>query len=235
MPTRVVSYDAYLAATGSLQGESCSVQENAVALAQFALRVQAYCATVVAPDGTPIRCRLGLHCGPLVAGVCGGSMPRYHLFGATVSDTGRIESAGQAGSVHVSQNFASMLWREDAAPAVSSRARRLTLADLGDSERDALLTDDGSQRPSQSGPIDESVRLLSSGSGTGRKRAAAAARAAEAARAAQAFELTPTDKPVELSTGSTPMYFLTERAGAVGASGASVDAALAEPGVGQRI
>ena len=58
------------------------MEENAHALTCLALEMQKLCATLQAPDGTQVVMRIGLHCGPLVGGVVGGSMLRYHLFGS---------------------------------------------------------------------------------------------------------------------------------------------------------
>ena len=73
--------DAYIAAAGCVAGEGGTLEENAHALTCLALEMQKLCATLQAPDGTQVVMRIGLHCGPLVGGVVGGSMLRYHLFG----------------------------------------------------------------------------------------------------------------------------------------------------------
>ena len=74
--------DAYIAASGCVPGEGGTQEENACALACLAVEMQKLCATLTAPDGSPVVMRIGLHLGPLVGGVVGGSMLRYHLFGA---------------------------------------------------------------------------------------------------------------------------------------------------------
>jgi len=54
-------------------GEDRTNQENALALARMALEMQQICTKLTAPDGSPVVMRIGLHCGPLVAGVVGGN------------------------------------------------------------------------------------------------------------------------------------------------------------------
>ena len=82
--------DAFIASTGCIPGENRTLQENALNLARLAVAMQRLCATLKAPDGSPVVMRVGLHCGPVVGGIVGGNMIRYHLFGSTLDAVNQV-------------------------------------------------------------------------------------------------------------------------------------------------
>ncbi len=52
-----------------------------------------------------IQIRIGLHCGPAAAGVVGENKFLYDLWGDAVNTASRMESHGEAGKIHVSEEF----------------------------------------------------------------------------------------------------------------------------------
>ena len=57
--------------------------------------------------------RVGVHLGPVVAGIVGIKNPRYHVFGNTVVHAEHLESSGSPGKVHVSEAVVSQFRKGD--------------------------------------------------------------------------------------------------------------------------
>jgi class 3 adenylate cyclase len=62
-----------------------------------------------APDGAPVRLRIGLHTGGAIAGVIGQRKFSFDVWGNTVNIASRMESHGEPGKVHISDSVASAL------------------------------------------------------------------------------------------------------------------------------
>ena len=61
------------------------------------------------PDTGDLSLRIGLHSGPVTAGVLRGQNCRFQLFGDTVNTAARMESNGHAGAIHVSEETANLV------------------------------------------------------------------------------------------------------------------------------
>ncbi|MBL7997885.1 MAG: tetratricopeptide repeat protein [Candidatus Kapabacteria bacterium] len=63
-----------------------------------------------------IHVRIGLHCGPVAAGVVGENKFLYDLWGDAVNTASRMESYGEAGRIHVSEEFVRTLFPSQTLP-----------------------------------------------------------------------------------------------------------------------
>ena len=104
--------DCYVAVAGL--PDPCP--DHAVVMARFANECLVKMALItkklevqLGPDTGDLAIRVGLHSGPVTAGVLRGDKSRFQLFGDTVNTAARIEASGERNRIHLSEETAKLL------------------------------------------------------------------------------------------------------------------------------
>jgi len=97
--------DAYMAAAGV----PIPCDDHAARCAAFALDVRAATADYRQRSGLPLYTRIGIHSGPLIAGVIGGKKMIYDVWGTTVNVASRMESHGQVDEIQITADTKELL------------------------------------------------------------------------------------------------------------------------------
>ena len=97
--------DAYMAAAGLPEPRP----DHAAAAAELALAMCAKVAELREWSNMPWQIRIGLHSGPVVAGIIGTHKFVYDVWGDTVNQASRYESASEPGRIHISRSVANAL------------------------------------------------------------------------------------------------------------------------------
>ena len=90
--------DTYMAVAG-VQGTRT---DHAAAIAELALSMQREICAVDTGSREPLDIRIGIHSGPVIAGVIGTRKLAYDMWGPTVAMARQMESCGVPGGVQVS-------------------------------------------------------------------------------------------------------------------------------------
>ena len=98
--------DGYMAVCGA----PVECQDHAERIARMAMEMLKDVAlpasiTEYLPAGVEFEIRIGLHTGIITGGVIGVGKLAYDIYGDTVNTASRMESHGEAGKIHVSQEF----------------------------------------------------------------------------------------------------------------------------------
>ncbi len=91
--------DAYMVAGGVPEASAGHIR----AAADLALAMLDVSTDLAGPDGQALRLRIGIHCGPVLAGVVGESRFGYDLWGDTVNVASRMQTSGEPGHIQVSE------------------------------------------------------------------------------------------------------------------------------------
>lgn len=98
--------DAWMAVCGA----PVYVDDHVIRIAEAALDMQRAVRTMVFPGAdSVVKLRIGIHSGPVVAGVIGKSRLAFDVWGDTVNLAARLEQTAQHGSIHVSEAITSRL------------------------------------------------------------------------------------------------------------------------------
>jgi adenylate cyclase len=97
--------DAYMVVAGLPEPQPDHVQR----LAEMALRMHRVIDEIAAREGLPIRMRIGLESGPVMAGVIGRRKFTYDVWGDTVNVASRLQSHGEAGKTQISASLCERL------------------------------------------------------------------------------------------------------------------------------
>lgn len=92
--------DAYMVASGIPE----SREDHCEAVALCALDMLSSIKNGISEDSKNFKIRIGIHTGPVVAGVIGKSKFIYDLWGDSVNTASRMESHGAEGKIHVSKD-----------------------------------------------------------------------------------------------------------------------------------
>ena len=95
--------DAYMCASGL----PVPTESHAVDMVNAALDIQAFMQKLGKErkaEGRPMfEVRIGIHSGPVIAGIVGTKKFQYDIWGDTVNIASRMESSGEAGKINISQ------------------------------------------------------------------------------------------------------------------------------------
>ncbi|WP_428909686.1 adenylate/guanylate cyclase domain-containing protein [Niallia sp. Krafla_26] len=99
--------DNYMVA--SVGREPHSPQDAAERMARLALEMQRYITRISKQSHYPLTLRIGIHSGPIIAGVIGKKKFTYDIWGDTVNIASRMESEAIDGTIQVTQTTYQLL------------------------------------------------------------------------------------------------------------------------------
>ena len=99
--------DNYMVA--SVGREEFSAQDGAERVAQLALDMQKYITRISKRSHYPLTLRIGIHSGPVIAGVIGKKKFTYDIWGDTVNIASRMESEAIDGTIQVTETTYQLL------------------------------------------------------------------------------------------------------------------------------
>ncbi|GKY99162.1 hypothetical protein MPSEU_000871700 [Mayamaea pseudoterrestris] len=127
--------DCYVAVTGVPEPQ----KEHAVIMCRFARDMMVSTRSLVkrlettlGPDTGDLDMRVGIHSGPVTAGVLRGERSRFQLFGDTMNTASRTESTGIKGKIQLSQETADHLIGSGKAHWIAQRSDKVVAKGKGE-------------------------------------------------------------------------------------------------------
>lgn len=114
--------DAYMAAGGLPSPNSTHAQDVVKAAMEMARVVDEGKAKKISAGLPYFEIRIGIHTGPVVAGIVGVKKFQYDIWGDTVNTASRMESSGKVGKVNISRATYELL-KDDTTLAFESRGK----------------------------------------------------------------------------------------------------------------
>jgi class 3 adenylate cyclase len=126
--------DCYVAASGLPEPR----RDHAIIISRFARDIMITMRSLtkklevtLGPDTGELSLRIGMHSGPVTGGVLRGARSRFQLFGDTMNTTALIESTGEPGRIHMSQETADLIIKGGKQAWVQRRAQQVTAKGKG--------------------------------------------------------------------------------------------------------
>eukprot|EP00977_Amphora_coffeiformis_P003232 scaffold599_cov180-Amphora_coffeaeformis.AAC.3 len=148
--------DCYVAATGVPDPQV----DHAVIMVRFARECLARMRMLLqdikgrlGEDTAELNMRIGIHSGPITAGVLRGEKGRFQLFGDTINTASRMESNGRPGSIQVSDTTAALLRAAGKSHWLVEREDRIVAKGKGEMKTYLIATAAVASSPRMTGSV----------------------------------------------------------------------------------
>ena len=101
--------DAYMAAGGMAKADKNALKNTVLAGLEMQAFVKQRAIENLQANKPAFEMRLGIHAGPIVAGIVGVKKFQYDIWGDTVNTASRMESNGAVGKVNISETLYQIL------------------------------------------------------------------------------------------------------------------------------
>ncbi len=111
--------DAYMAASGTPNPDP----DHVLKISRFAMDALEFMKSYTNPEVPQLAMRFGLHTGAVVGGIIGEHRYSYDLWGDTVNIASRMQSSGEVGRIHCSEEFYNAALQRDASLQFEERGQ----------------------------------------------------------------------------------------------------------------